>query len=238
MDTYHLLVLAGGFGTRLKETVSDVPKALAPVNGKPCLYYLIENWAAQGINRFTFLLHHKAELIEEFLESLKKEIWLKDCEINSVKEPVPMGTGGAVAYAVRQNRIDGEFLVANADTWLGSGIREILNAESPAIATIEVSNTGRYGSVQVNKGKVMDFEEKQKNPGPGLINTGLYKLDDSNFMSWDGKPFSLERELFPQLVTDGKLTAVKINTDFIDIGIPEDYFRFCQWIESEKAGVL
>ena len=62
----HLLVLAGGFGTRLRSVVSDVPKPLAPVMGQPYLRYMMDNWRAQGITRFTFLLHHQVELMTGF----------------------------------------------------------------------------------------------------------------------------------------------------------------------------
>jgi NDP-sugar pyrophosphorylase family protein len=58
------------------------------------------------------------------------------------------------------------------------------------------------------------------------------------FREWDGQPFSLERELFPKWISVNRLTAVSLDTDFIDIGVPEDYFRFCQWIASNKAETL
>ena len=63
-----LLILAGGFGTRLAEKINNLPKSLAPINGKPFLFYLIKSYLNQGITDFTFLLHYKSELIIEFLE--------------------------------------------------------------------------------------------------------------------------------------------------------------------------
>ena len=66
------LVLAGGFGTRLRSLVSDVPKPLAPVEGKPFIVHLIQHWASQGINDFIFLLHYEAEKIEDMLNELSK----------------------------------------------------------------------------------------------------------------------------------------------------------------------
>ena len=71
MSVNHLLVLAGGFGTRLRSVVSDVPKPLAPVMGQPYLRYMMDNRRAQGITRFTFLLHHQAELMTGFLQTLQ-----------------------------------------------------------------------------------------------------------------------------------------------------------------------
>jgi len=106
----ELMVLAGGFGTRLRATVSDVPKPLAPAGNRPFLHYLIENWLVQGITTLTFLLHYESDSIKAFLEQVKDSGGLKVCEVFAITEPQPMGTGGAVAYAVRERRLNGSFL--------------------------------------------------------------------------------------------------------------------------------
>lgn len=238
MVNCNLLVLAGGFGTRLRSAVSNVPKVLAPVGGKPFLQYLIDTWHEQGISRLTFLVHHQADLVEAFLERQVAEGRLEGCEIQVSCEPYPLGTGGAVAFAVRNLDLTESFLVANADTWLGSGIAELAEAARPSIGIVRVDDSGRYGSVQVQGGRVLSFAEKQDSTGPGWINAGLYHLHADLFQSWDEKPFSLERELFPKLVVNGQLHAVQLDTEFIDIGIPDDYYRFGRWIDSGKSGVL
>jgi len=233
-----LLILAGGFGTRLRSVVSEVPKPLAPVRQKPFLYYLVEQWMAQGVRSLTFLLHHEAERIEDFLDSEKREGILKECELRTLTEPQPLGTGGAVAFAVRQLALDGSFLIANADTWLESGIHQVWDTPQPALAVVRVENSERYGAVQIQQNKVFDFKEKQQSAGPAWINAGLYHLHADLFHDWNGRPFSLEQELFPRLVSEDSLRAVPLKTDFIDIGVPTDYFRFCRWIESGKRDTL
>lgn len=238
MKQINMLVLAGGFGARLSSVVSDVPKPLAPVMDRPYLHYLIESWVAQGVTSLTFLLHHKAELIRAFLKLQQSEGRLMGCKVDALTEPQPLGTGGAVAYAVQQLRLAGTFLVANADTWLGSGVTQVSAADAPAIALVQVENSERYGSVQFRNNRVIAFEEKQSSARSGWINAGLYHLRADLFHGWDGQPFSLERELFPKLVASDGLNAVPLDTDFIDIGIPEDYFRFCRWIETKRTGVL
>jgi D-glycero-alpha-D-manno-heptose 1-phosphate guanylyltransferase len=238
MKGINLLVLAGGFGRRLRSAVSEVPKPLAPVIGQPYLHYQIENWVDQGITQLAFLLHYEADLIEAFLEEQQKQKKFRSCKIRTVKESQPLGTGGAVAFAVQQLGLAGSFLVANADTWLSTGIKKVFDTDMPAMATVWVENSERYGSVQIEENKVVAFEEKQNSSGPGLINAGLYHLHANLFQGWNGRPFSLERELFPKLANEGRLKFVSLETDFIDIGVPEDYFRLCRWIESEKKGVL
>jgi D-glycero-alpha-D-manno-heptose 1-phosphate guanylyltransferase len=233
-----LLVLAGGFGTRLRSVVGDVPKPLAPVADQPFLYYLIESWLAQGVTKLIFLLHHKAKNIEDFLRELKAQGLLNNCEVQTLTEPEPLGTGGAVAYAVNQLGLNGSFLVTNADTWIGSGIKAVSMGESPTIAVLHSPTTERYGGVQVMDGKVVAFNEKQGSFGSGLINAGLYHLSTDIFRQRSAGSFSLERDIFPELTTSGRMRAVELKTEFIDIGIPEDYYRFCRWVESGRKDSL
>lgn len=234
----RLLVLAGGFGTRLRSAVADVPKPLAPVAGRPYLHYLDESWTAQGVSAITFLLHYQAERITAFVKQQQQDGPLRSCVVDVVVEPTPLGTGGAIAYAVQQLGIKDDFLVANADTWLGSGIRALASTAVPAMAAIEIGDAGRYGNVDIHDNKVQGFREKQEYQGRGWINAGLYHLGSDLFAGWDGAPYSIERDVFPGLAQSGRLNAVALDTDFIDIGVPEDYFRFCRWVESGRRGVL
>ena len=233
-----LLVLAGGFGTRLRSVVAEIPKALAPVGEESFLHLQIENWKNQGLKSFVFLLHHQADLIIDFLKNEKNSL-LKDCEVQWLVEPTPMDTGGAIAYAVEQLKLSGGFLVTNADTWLGTGMREVWQAGSPSMAVVKVGNAGRYGNVHFDdKNLITSFKEKSAMAGAGWINAGLCHLHAELFKEWNHEPFSLERISFTKFAEQGKLKAVPLQTNFIDIGVPEDYFRFCRWIESEKKEVM
>lgn len=232
-----LLVLAGGFGTRLQSVVSDVPKALAPVGNIPFLYLQLEHWIAQGVRSFVFLLHHQSDLIIGFLKKEQTNL-LKGCEVQWLTEPLPMGTGGALAYAIAHLNISGSFLATNADTWIGTGINEVWRADSPAMVVVKVEDAGRYGRIQFDDKKfITAFQEKNAASEAGWINAGLCHLTTELFKDWDYEPFSLERVSFPFWAHRGALKAVLSQSDFIDIGIPEDYFRFCRWIESGKLGL-
>lgn len=233
-----MLVLAGGFGSRLLGVVSDVPKALAPIGEVPFLRLQIEHWVGQGIRSFVFLLHYQADQIIAFLKS-QQDSALSGCKTQWVVEPAPMDTGGAIAYAVELLQLSGDFLVTNADTWLGSGINDVWRANAPAMAVVELGDAGRYGRVQLDKrDHVTDFHEKNRKQGPGWVNAGLCHLDSGLFKDWNHSPFSLERITFPFLSSGGVLKAVPLRTDFIDIGVPEDYFRFCSWIAAGRKGEL
>jgi NDP-sugar pyrophosphorylase family protein len=231
-----LFVLAGGFGTRLQSVLPGLPKPLAPVGGKPFLSLQIEQWISQGVRSFIFLLHHHADLIIEFLKNEQTDL-LRDCQVQYVVEPSPMGTGGAIAYAVEKLAIEGDFLVANADTWLGTGIRQMMEAHSPAILTVYMSDVGRYGEIIFNhQWHILAFTEKKfEDANSGWINAGLYRMNVALFGGWNSQKFSLEEVVFPELVKINSLLAVPVSTKFIDIGIPEDYDRFCRWVESGKS---
>lgn len=228
----NLLVLAGGFGTRLRTVLADRPKPLAPVSGRPFLERLIESWVAVGQREFVFLLHHQADLVIEFLQGLEETV-LRECAYSTLVEQTPLGTGGAVAHGVRETGLVNGFLVANADTWLGGGLAAVREASWPCLAAVHVPDISRYGRLQFDaSGLVTGFVEKQSDSGPGWINAGLYHLHPEQFAGWDGTAFSLEQLLLPRLVTMKTLRAVCLDTDFIDIGIPEDYQRFQVWIEA------
>lgn len=234
----RLLVLAGGIGSRLKTAVSDVPKALAPIGEKPFLQLQIEHWLSEGLREFTFLLHHQADQIIDFLES-QKVAMPSECRIDWVIEHQPLDTGGAVAHAVKTSDMIDNFLLTNGDTWLGRGVQEVIQTAAPAMAVVHLDNVGRYGQIQFNKDQlVTSFTEKDDQLTSGWINAGLCHLDPVLFNNWNGRPFSLERDLFPTLVENRQLSAVSLPTPFIDIGIPEDYYRFCRWIESGRQESL
>lgn len=233
-----MLVLAGGFGTRLKSVVREVPKPLAPVGNVPFLQYQVEHWVEQGVRDFVFLLHHQADLIERFLDD-QREGALRACQVQAIVEPTPLDTGGAVAYAVRKLGLEGEFLVTNADTWLGGGVRELQRAGADAMAVIGQPDVSRYGQVEFDAGgRVQAFREKGDASGQGWINAGRCVLRAGHFEAWDGQRLSLEREVFPRLLAAGSLRAVPLDSDFIDIGVPEDYERFCLWQQGGREGRL
>lgn len=234
----RLLVLAGGFGTRLRGVVSDVPKPLAPIGSTPFLHYQVEHWVAQGVKSFIFLLHHQSNLINFFIDERRDSVF-SGCVVRSITEPQPLDTGGAIAYAVKQLGLQGNLMVANADTWLGSGVCELFSAGADSMVVVQQADVSRYGQVEVdNAGFIRAFNEKGEKCGEGWINAGMCSLRAEMFAEWDGRRLSLEKDIFPELLASGSLRAVPLESDFIDIGVPEDYLRFCRWQESGREARL
>jgi len=232
-----LLILAGGKGTRLKSAVPDFPKVLAPINNKPFLDFQMINWLSQGVSSFIFILHHDAAVIMDHIIAQYPELYKKKL-IEFVIEPTPLDTGGAVANAIKELNIAGKFLVTNADTWLGSGLSDLWKSNSPSLGIVSVPNISRFGKVNFDKDKVTSFEEKNNKSEEGYINAGIFFFDAIDFNFCNDKIFSLERNFLPSLVAKGKLGAVILNTDFIDIGVPSDYNAFRLLIESKKTNKL
>lgn len=236
MTSKKIIILAGGLGTRLKSVVSNVPKPWAPINNRPFIEYLLSKWVTAGFNSFFFLLHHQAEVAISYINSYKSSL-LKGMNVKYLVEDSPLGTGGAIANAVNKLKINDSFFVTNADTWLENADSFYQNSKIPSLAIIYVKDTNRYGRVIVRDNLVERFIEKDSLLGEGWINAGMYHLNSSFFIDWDGQAFSMETKLLPQLVEQKLLKAFPIETNFIDIGIPDDYRRFENLIINQFRGI-
>ena len=221
-----IIVLAGGFGTRLKSELGNFPKALADINGKPFLEILLNNLIDNGFTNFIFSLFHGSDQIIDFLNEFKKSLNIK-FKFQYVVEPKALGTGGAVAYVVSYLKLKNKLFIINSDTLIGSGHQDINIGDFNTIGLIEMNDCRRYGKVVIDSENfIQKFSEKDNIKVNGLINAGIYRLNSSLFYEWNQEPFSIENSLFPILVKNNQLKGIKLNTTFTDIGVPEDYKKF------------
>ncbi|MFK8165039.1 MAG: nucleotidyltransferase family protein [Lewinella sp.] len=219
------IILAGGFGTRLRSVVADKPKALAPINGRPFLEYLLDHLIKGGIESFVFSVGYRAWMIEEhFGDSYR------DCPIKYALETEPLGTGGGIANALPYTSGD-TVLVTNGDSLFLTDLSEqyALHQQVGAIATLALrpmKNFSRYGRVVLEEdGRIIAFREKEP-VDEGLINGGVYLLQRDAFLKAGlTGAFSLERDFFGAKVKDFPLYGVADEGYFLDIGIPEDFAR-------------
>jgi len=215
------IVLAGGFGTRLKEVVSDVPKPMAPVNGKPFLEYLLKDLSKKGIKHVILAVGYKKEIIKEYFKNKYEDI-----EITYSEELVPLGTGGAIKKALKLVKEEDVFIV-NGDTFFDvdlKGMKEF-HTENKSILTVavkEMENFDRYGSLVIKENRIIEFEEKKKKD-KGKINGGIYLIKKDLLSRMEKENFSFEKEV----LEDKKVEKYSYESEgyFIDIGIPEDYFK-------------
>jgi D-glycero-alpha-D-manno-heptose 1-phosphate guanylyltransferase len=233
-----LLILAGGFGTRLSSILGEKPKVMADINGINFLSIQMYAWKAQGIRTFIFLLHHKAAEIIEFL-TLEMNKSLKGCSVEWVVEDAPLLTGGAVKNAIDKLKISGNFFLTNADTWLSGGISVLSKAKVPSIGVVNVIDTSRYGEIIFDKDNVVTFfSEKNGEHNRGWINSGLLFLNSNLFSKFRLECFSLEEHFLPALVANKQLNVVKLQYDFFDIGTPDDYKKFLFFFENSLKRYL
>ncbi len=223
------VILAGGLGTRLKQAVPDRPKCLAPVGDTSFLAIQLRLLKTQGITDFVLSLGYMADLVCKEIERLKSEFSIK-----YVIEEQALGTGGAALYAMQFFDIE-EALVTNGDTFLNGDLGALLqplntaNNELCRMAVVKVGDISRFGGIEVNGNLVTAFAEKGGS-GAGLINAGFYRTSRQAFDQYGfraGAAFSFESNLMPQLSSRQQVTAVEINGDFTDIGVPSDYRKFC-----------
>lgn len=169
------IILAGGLGTRLREAVPDLPKCMAPVAGKPFLSYVIDHLRIQGIEHFIFSLGYKWEVIEEYLQKEYPTL-----EYSSVIEDEPLGTGGAIHFAIQKTKSD-NVVIANGDTLFKINLDEVASVHEAkdsecTLALKPMQSFDRYGVVETDvDSKIISFKEKQFYP-EGLINLSLIHI--------------------------------------------------------------
>jgi D-glycero-alpha-D-manno-heptose 1-phosphate guanylyltransferase len=218
------IVLAGGLGTRLKPVVTELPKSLAPVSGKPFLGYLLDYSLQQGIEKFIFALGYKTEQIEAFVRN-----HLPAGNYVFSIENEPLGTGGAIHRAAALVSSP-NVIVLNADTFFAvsylnlSIVHELQKADC-TLALKPMKSFDRYGAVQIEKQVITGFSEK-KYQKEGLINGGVYALSLEPFLQKKLPAiFSFEKDYLEKEYTNGRIRGLISDAYFIDIGIPEDYKR-------------
>lgn len=221
---HDVIVLAGGFGTRLREVVADVPKPMAPVAGRPFLDHLLQRLALQGASRVILSVGHMAHLIED-----RYGAGFAGLDITCVREDHPLGTGGGIRKALAATRTEW-VLVINGDTWLDMPYSEFLaqaeEAQAPlAMVTRWVDDAARYGRCVVEDDRIVVFGEKS-GAGPGLINAGVYALRHDLFKPFDlPESFSFETDFVARHLPELRPLAHRSDGYFIDIGVPDDYRR-------------
>jgi D-glycero-alpha-D-manno-heptose 1-phosphate guanylyltransferase len=226
MITTSAIILAGGFGTRLKSVVSDVPKPMAPILEKPFLTYLLGYLNAFQIKQVVLSTGYLSSIIENYLGNNFNGIKLR----YSIEEE-PLGTGGAIKKAL-QEVSDENTLVLNGDSFLDLDIFAFSsfyteNNFEGLLACRSVDNAGRYGTLKVNNNQIVEFKEKTGTNELGLINGGVYLLNKEHYLknTPTSLAFSIEKDYFEKQCQHSRFGAYKCDGYFIDIGIPEDYLK-------------
>jgi dTDP-glucose pyrophosphorylase/histidinol phosphatase-like enzyme len=216
------VILVGGKGTRLGAITRNTPKPMLPIAGdRPFLDYLLEMIERHGYHDILLLGGYLAETLEAAYDGRR----IGDATIRVLREPVPLGTAGALTVA--REALDPRFLLMNGDALFDINLRAVEQAsqQDDALATLalrSVPDASRYGRVIQERGRVVAFLEKDlSQPGPGIINGGVYVLKQEILGHVRDFPCSLEQDVFPTLVERGQIRGLEFDGYFLDIGLPE-----------------
>ncbi len=222
------IILAGGLGTRLKKTVPNLPKPMAPINGRPFLEYQMDFWIEQGINRFILSVGYlKHIIIEHFGDSYQ------NCSIEYAAENNALGTGGAMLLA--STCLTEPFLVLNGDTYIELDLNNfydfhIKKKSQLTLSLFKTSNLERYMGVNIDSDKrIVSLIHINNSSNYCMANGGVYLVEPSllSLLKYNlGIKLSLEDELLPNIIENGgRVFGSETNGKFIDIGLPEDYLK-------------
>jgi len=223
LSLMEAIILAGGLGTRLQQVVSDLPKSLAPIAGRPFLEILLAFLARKQFTRVILSVGFMSEkIVEHFGDHYAGMALVYEIERE------PLGTGGAIRAALTQCRSDHVF-VFNGDTYCDLDVegleRTWQHGRGPIVVAREVSDSTRFGRVEIVGERITAFREKGVS-GAGLINAGCYVLPSHALNAFPlGQKFSLETEYLAREAGRIYFTGFITRGRFIDIGVPEDYAR-------------
>lgn len=218
------IILAGGIGSRLKD-VTDLPKPLVPVFGKPFLFYLLKALKMNGIERAIICAGYRSDLV---IETMRQ--WNPGLDLTFSVETTVLGTAGACRVAAQHLKTEIALLM-NGDSLGDFDLRSFFafherHAEYPSILVTQVVDCSRYGRVLFGAdGRIDSFEEKSPVKSEGWINAGIYLVPARKLRDLPARtPLSLEREIFPRWLKEG-VYAFPVQASFLDIGTPESYLQ-------------
>jgi len=221
------IILSGGFGTRLRSVVSDLPKPMAPVAGKPFLEYLLNFLLKYNIQHVVLSVGFKHEKISDYFGNKYKGI-----DISYAIEDTPLGTGGGIQNALKYIHGKSCYLL-NGDSFINVDLYDFYKFHQETNSTMSLSlkklqNFDRYGAVQIRENRVVGFESK-KFRKEGFMNSGVYIIPENLFKNKEfNSTFSFEDDFLSKYSHLIKMGAYLTNAYFVDIGIPEDYEKACE----------
>ena len=218
------IVLAGGQGTRLRSIIGDLPKPMADIAGRPFLWWLMTHLSQQHVGRVILSVGSNSETIQNYFGAA-----FGGMEISYAVEQEPLGTGGAIKYALEKASAP-QVIVLNGDTYAEVSFRDLMSrfelaATDLAVAATYLNNVTRYGAIVVDEksNTITGFDEKQ-GLAAGYINAGIYCLQRDIFVKYPAPAkFSFERDFLQKKLGTLRAIAVKGVRAFIDIGVPGDY---------------
>jgi len=256
------VILAGGFGTRVRHLLPGIPKPMAPVLGRPFLDWVLAFLRREGVASAVLSTGHLAEVVAtHYASGFSSAVLSPDqpgevlaphaglgvpdgIRVQCVHEATPLGTAGGFLHAALSSQDAGStkaWLVLNGDSLTVTHLRPLLDlVEDPdvdgGLLAVDLPDASRFGTLEVDaNGWLRRFREKQ--PGAGLINAGVYLLKTPLLLrAPQERPLSFETELFPRLIESGaRLRVIPCDAAFLDIGTPATLQQAEQFVRDSAA---
>jgi len=228
------VILAGGYGTRLRPLTFTTPKAMIPLVNKPVIEYVVDYLAGYGLKDIVITTNYLREQTVEYL-SIRT-----DLKLSYPEEPSPLGTAGSVKNA----EITDTMLIIQGDNITDMDLRKVLefhkvHGKLVTIALLPVPDPSLYGIAEIeHNGMIKKFKEK---PPPdkyfsNLANTGLYVIEPEALEYVpEGRAFDFSKDLFPILVAKGEVYGCAVECFWTDVGSREGYMEASRWILEQKG---
>ena len=229
MRQIKALILAGGFGTRLRPLSCARPKLLFPIAGRPMIEWVLDELSKNEVETAILATNYLADMVKAHLG--KK---FDDIDLHYSLEDRPLGTGGAIKRAERFLKKDENFFVLNSDIIASPPLKEMCQQHKSlrATATImlhKVNDPTHFGVAQLGRSmQIAKFIEKPRlrDVPSNWINAGVYILNSSIVSRLTPRTkISIEKEVFPGLASSGRLFGYKYSGEWFDIGRFEEYRR-------------
>lgn len=224
------VILAGGLGTRLRSTVPDLPKPMAPINGRPFLEYLLDYWIDQGIDHFVLSVGYLHNIILNHFGKV-----YKGACIEYALETKPLGTGGGLLLACSLIDSEDSFLLLNGDTYFAVDLKKLIDFSFEqntdwCLSLFRAQEDDRYMGLDLDDdGRIKSLRSDSLCKFGALANGGAYwvnriALIQANYRQNDS--ISLENDILPFATESGQsVYGLEFSGTFIDIGVPNDFIK-------------
>lgn len=203
----QVVILAGGFGTRLSEETDLIPKPMVRIGDLPIIHHIMNYYSGFGHKDFVLALGYKADLIEEYFSSVE----IPDWNIRLIDTGLETSTGGRIKKL--ENLLEDEFMLTYGDGLSNINIDELLDHHKRfgKIATVSaVRPPARFGTIEISNGVVSKFAEKDPQDA-GWINGGFFCLNKKVCEYILDETTSFESDPLNKLVSIQELSAFEHN---------------------------
>ena len=226
------VILAGGYGSRLSEETSNIPKPMIKIGNMPILWHIMKIYSQYGINEFVICCGYKGEIIKKYFEQFTSEEW----DIQTVDTGLDTMTGGRIKR-IQKYVQDETFCLSYGDDLKSVNISELINfhKKRQRLATVTITKPNpRFGVVKIKDDDVINIEEKSKE-GENWINGGYFVLEPEIFDYIDGDSSVWEIEPMKKLVKENQISAFKYNGEYYPMDTIQDKIKLQDIWESDNA---